>query len=71
MSEATCGKRFIGSNAAPDFASLIEATLATSRRRDNDGKRKTLEALLVFKIAIDRDQKIELGSSESQQFAVF
>jgi hypothetical protein len=37
---------------------------------DDHGKRKTLEALLVFKIAINRDQKIEFGCSTSQQFAV-
>lgn len=38
---------------------------------DNNRERKTLKALLVFKIAIDRDQKVEQGSSESQQLAVF
>src|SRR5262249_6816608 len=40
------------------------------RMNDNHRKRKTLEALLVFKIAIDRDQKIEVGCSKSQQLAV-
>ena len=35
------------------------------RMDDNHRKRKTLEALLVFKIAVDRDQKIELGCSKS------
>jgi len=29
------------------------------RMNDNDRKRKTFEALLVFKITIDRDQNIE------------
>jgi hypothetical protein len=37
---------------------------------DNHRKRKTCEALLVFKIAIDGDQNIELGCGTSQQFAV-
>jgi hypothetical protein len=41
------------------------------RVNDNNGKRKPLEILLVFKIAIDRDQNVELGCSESQQLAVF
>ena len=40
------------------------------RMNDDHRKRKTLEALLVFKIAIDGDQKIELGCSTSQQLAV-
>ena len=39
--------------------------------KDNHRKRKPLEILLVFKIAIDRDQNVELGCSGSQQFAVF
>ena len=41
------------------------------RMNDSYRKRKTLEALLVFKIAIDRDQNVELGRGESQQLAVF
>ena len=40
------------------------------RMNDDHRKRKTLEALLVFKIAIDGDQNIKLGCSTPQQFAV-
>lgn len=38
---------------------------------DDHRQRKTLKALLVFEIAIDRDYKIGRGYREPQQLAVF
>ena len=41
------------------------------RMNDDYGKRNIFEALLVFKISIDRDQNIECCRREPQQLAVF